>query len=112
MPDMNKDVRISEIQALTLRLLLLFAKKGQSGPIPSVALLSAVEKNRAKTTYASNFRKSCHILAENGFIHLHRNQKSLKMAYTLTPLGLITAGELEAEAEERERKEEEAKNAR
>lgn len=111
MPDMNKDVRISEIQALTLRLLLLFATKGQSGPIPSVVLFQAVEQNRKKTTFASNFRKSCHLLEENGFIHLHRNPKSLKMAYTLTPLGLITAGELEAEAEERERKEE-AQNAR
>ncbi|ENC6657579.1 hypothetical protein ABKY47_002025 [Aeromonas hydrophila] len=108
---MNKEIRISEIQALTLRLLLLFANKGQSGPIPSVVLLSAVEKNRVKTTYANNFRKSCHILVENGFIHLHRNRKSLKMAYTLTPLGLVTAGELEVEAQERERKEEEAKNA-
>lgn len=111
MPDMDKDVRISEIQALTLRLLLIFASKGQGHPIPSVVLLAAVEKNRAKTTYASNFRKSCHILVEHGFIDLHRHPKSLKMAYTLTPLGLITAGELEEEAQEKERKEE-AKNAR
>lgn len=106
MPEVNNDIRLSGIQRLSLRLMLMMAQRGIERT-PNTDLFKMVEKNRTTSTYASNFRKSCHSLVDNGFLNLHRHPKTLKMSFSLTPLGLLTAADLEEEAQEQAKKEEE-----
>ncbi|HHO0939040.1 TPA: chromosome segregation protein ParM [Aeromonas hydrophila] len=101
MRSMNKASRLSGIQRLTLRLLLAIEQR-RTEPVPVIDLFGMVEKNRTSSTYQSNYRKSCHTLAERGLLALHRTP-AFRPAFLLTDAGRLVAIDIEAEAQELER---------
>lgn len=104
MRDMNKGARLSGIQRMTLRLLLVIEQRGIASPVPGTKLFEMVERNRTSSSYLSNYRKSCHTLVDRGLIERHRSP-SLQLAFRLTDVGRLVAIETETEAQELEKKE-------
>ena len=64
-------MRISKTQKDVLLVLYHILSKGVLRPIPSADLLAMINSSRDKALAASNFRVSCHTLADNGLIHSH-----------------------------------------
>ncbi|UTM60478.1 chromosome segregation protein ParM (plasmid) [Photobacterium sp. CCB-ST2H9] len=92
-------MRISSPQKDALFVLLLIEEKGENDPFPATDLLMTVNKIRPwnKQVDASNFTRSCHKLAENGFVHRFRHPQSLRLAFKLTDLGRPVAEKRRAE---------------
>ncbi|QHM74058.1 chromosome segregation protein ParM [Mixta intestinalis] len=86
-------MRLSGIQKDILFVLYGFSEH-QAGPVPAIWLLDILNKNRQQVVADTNFRRSCHTLVKHGLLCKFRNQKSLHLAFSLTPLGLITAGKI------------------
>lgn len=86
-------MRLSAIQKDVLFVLFAIRGKGKAGPVPGVNLLGMINRGRSPEVAGSNFRASCHTLADNGMVAQYRD-KSLKLAYALTQKGLERASKI------------------
>ena len=80
-------MRISKTQKDVLLVLYHILSKGVLRPIPSADLLAMINSSRDKALAASNFRVSCHTLADNGLIQSTRGS-GLQLQWQLTQEGI------------------------
>lgn len=93
MSDMNKGFRLSAVQKDLLFVLYALWARGKTSATPAVALLNMVNRGRVTPVFPTNFRTSCHTLADNKLIKKYRNE-SLRLAFELSESGIATAKEI------------------
>lgn len=79
-------MRLSAIQKDVLFVLFAIRTKGKVGPVPSMSLLGMINRGRSTEVFPSNFRTSCHTLAENGLLGKYRDEQ-LNLGFSLTDEG-------------------------
>lgn len=87
---MNSDnsTRLSGVQKDILFVLHgLTARQDVSGPLPAMRLLEIINRGRLNQVADTNFRRSCHTLAQHGLLSKYRDRQSLKLAFALTATG-------------------------
>lgn len=93
MSDMSKGYRLSAVQKDVLFVLYALRERGKTTATPATALLKIINKGREIPLFATNFRTSCHTLAENGLTKMYRNE-SLKLYFELSESGLEVAKDI------------------
>lgn len=87
--------RLSGVQKDILFVLYgLTERKGIAGPVPGMQLLELLNRGRFNAVADTNFRRSCHTLAQHGLLSKYRDRQSLKLAFGLTDTGNEIAGNI------------------
>lgn len=87
--------RLSGVQKDILFVLYgLAERKSINGPVPAMKLLQIVNSGRLNPVADTNFRRSCHTLAQRELLEKYRERQSLKLAFGLTPAGFDMAKEI------------------
>lgn len=87
---MNKETstRLSGVQKDILFVLYgLTERKNVDGPLPAMTILELLNRGRLNQVADTNFRRSCHTLAQHGLLNKYRDRQSLKLAFGLTATG-------------------------
>ena len=80
--------RLSGVQKDILFVLYgLTERKNINGPLPAMTLLQLLNRGRLNQVADTNFRRSCHTLAQHGLLSKYRDRQSLKLAFSLTTTG-------------------------
>ncbi|WP_261423541.1 chromosome segregation protein ParM [Serratia quinivorans] len=80
--------RLSGVQKDILFVLYgLTERKNIAGPLPAMRLLEILNRGRLNQVADTNFRRSCHTLAQHGLLNKYRDRQSLKLAFGLTSAG-------------------------
>ena len=80
--------RISGVQKDILFILYAYAERQSvSGPLSGMKLLSIINQGRLNSVADTNFRRSCHTLAQHGLLNKYRDRQSLMLAFDLTAAG-------------------------
>lgn len=80
--------RLSGVQKDILFVLYgLTERKNIAGPLPAMQLLEIINRGRLNLVADTNFRRSCHTLAQHGLLNKYRDRQSLKLAFGLTSTG-------------------------
>ena len=80
--------RLSGVQKDILFVLYgLTERKNINGPLPAMTLLELINRGRLNQVADTNFRRSCHTLAQHGLLNKYRDRQSLKLAFGLTVTG-------------------------
>ncbi|STJ26726.1 putative plasmid-like protein [Citrobacter braakii] len=80
--------RLSGVQKDILFVLFgLTERKSIDGPLPAMKLLDLLNRGRLNQVADTNFRRSCHTLAQHGLLNKYRDRQSLKLAFGLTSTG-------------------------
>ncbi len=80
--------RLSGVQKDILFVLYgLTERKSLAGPLPGMQLLQILNRGRLNPVADTNFRRSCHTLAQHGLLNKYRDRQSLKLAFDLTSTG-------------------------
>ncbi|EFJ8793639.1 chromosome segregation protein ParM [Escherichia coli] len=80
--------RLSGVQKDILFVLYgLTERKNIDGPLPAMTLLELLNRGRLNPVADTNFRRSCHTLAQHGLLNKYRDRQSLKLAFALTATG-------------------------
>lgn len=81
-------MRLSGVQKDILFVLYgITERKNIDGPIPAMTLLGLLNRGRLNLVADTNFRRSCHTLAQHGLLNKYRDRQSLKLAFGLTATG-------------------------
>ncbi|EMI2416279.1 chromosome segregation protein ParM [Proteus mirabilis] len=70
---------------------LLKIRARNSNPIPFTAIFSILNKGRSREVERPNLRISCRTLVERRLLLKYRDPRSLKVAYTLSEIGIELA---------------------
>lgn len=80
--------RLSAVQKDILFILYGYAERPNfSGPLSSMKLLGIINQGRFNSVADTNFRRSCHTLAQHGLLNKYRDRQSLMLAFDLTDAG-------------------------
>ncbi|MDX7506148.1 chromosome segregation protein ParM [Citrobacter freundii] len=80
--------RLSGVQKDILFVLYgLTERKNIAGPLPAMQLMEIINRGRFNQVADTNFRRSCHTLAQHGLLNKYRDRQSLKLAFGLTNTG-------------------------
>lgn len=80
--------RLSGVQKDILFVLYgLTERKNVDGPLPAMTILELLNRGRLNQVADTNFRRSCHTLAQHGLLNKYRDRQSLKLAFDLTSTG-------------------------
>ncbi|WP_017891087.1 hypothetical protein [Serratia sp. S4] len=81
-------MRLSAVQKDVIFVLFdLVERKGITGAVSAMRLLSMINYGRCQLVADTNFRRSCHTLVQHGFLEKYRDRQSLKLAFRLSPMG-------------------------
>nr|WP_237072353.1 chromosome segregation protein ParM [Providencia sp. PROV001] len=70
---------------------MLKIRARNSNPIPFTAIFSILNKGRSREVERPNLRISCRTLVERRLLLKYRDPRSLKVAYTLSEIGIELA---------------------
>ncbi|ENY6785258.1 chromosome segregation protein ParM [Proteus vulgaris] len=70
---------------------LLKIRARNSNPIPFTAIFSILNKGRSREVERPNLRISCRTLVERRLLLKYRDPRTLKVAYTLSEIGIELA---------------------
>lgn len=87
-------MRISALQSDVLFVLYALEKSGVTEPIDNMKLLGIVNKSRSYQVADTNFRTSCHKLAEHGMLRAFRCNQSMALSWSLSDEGRAKAKEV------------------
>lgn len=85
-------MRISDTQSKSLTTLLFLAMEGRR-VIPNTELRDKVQKQKAFEMLSEHFRRSCHKLANNGFLLIGKDEKG-RIAWKITQKGIEKARDI------------------